>query len=59
MQLSNFLEIFDQALAEGHTWVVEFVMKEPKFLSLFYTSLEMQKFVFLNELKCIADESNH
>jgi hypothetical protein len=52
LQLSNFLEIFDYI--EG-TQVYEFILEDPKFVSLYVTSLEMQKYVFTRELLSIAE----
>ena len=35
MQLNSFLEIFDMSFQSENTQIIEFVMSEPKFMSLF------------------------
>jgi hypothetical protein len=53
LQLSHFLEIFDYI---EKVEVIEFILQEPKFQSLFISSLEMQKYVFTNETLQNSDD---
>ena len=50
LQLANYLEIFDFALTKLADHVLEFVLNEPRFISLFQSSLEFQKYLFINSL---------
>jgi hypothetical protein len=48
LQLKDILEIFDEL---ENPDIFGFILSDPKFHSLFITSFEMQKFVFVEETK--------
>mmetsp|Transcript_40850 Transcript_40850/g.30064 ORF Transcript_40850/g.30064 Transcript_40850/m.30064 type:complete len:182 (+) Transcript_40850:234-779(+) len=48
LQLRNFIEVFEEV--ERNLDVALFLLKDAKFQSLFISSLEMQKYVFLGSL---------
>jgi len=62
LQLSNFLEIFDYAMELGDESkifsIFDFVLNDQRFKSLFITSLEFQKFIFVKETLSVAEEEN-
>lgn len=58
MQLSNFMEIFTfwskQSRSQSTVAIFDFILTDPKFHSLFSTSLEFQKYILIKEL-CTLD----
>lgn len=62
LQLSNFLEIFDFALDNGDPpqtlSLFNFVLTDPRFKSLFSTSMEFQKYIFVNETLAVAEQES-
>ena len=44
------LEVFDKAMERGAKEIFDLVLHHPKFISLFNSSLELQKFIFTREV---------
>jgi hypothetical protein len=62
MQLSNFLDLFTQALENPtptNKLIFDFILSDHKFHSLFVHSLELQKFIFIREMLGLCDEFEH
>jgi hypothetical protein len=62
LQLSNFLELFDYALDNGDPpqtlSLFNSVLTDLRFKSLFSTSMEFQKYIFVNETLAVAEQES-